>query len=110
MHEVEYERLVADPEGTARALLEYCGLDWDPGCLNFHAAPREVRTASLAQVRRPLYRGAVGRARNYEAYLRTVEGSARRVRRPSRDRARPARSLTVGTPAVPGMVSPLVGA
>jgi len=69
MHEVEYERIVADFEGTARALLDYCGLGWDPRCLNFHAAPREVRTASLAQVRRPLYRGAVGHARKYEAYL-----------------------------------------
>jgi tetratricopeptide (TPR) repeat protein len=69
MHEVEYERLIADPEATARELIEYCGLGWDPACLNFHASPREVRTASLAQVRRPLYRSAVGRAQNYEAYL-----------------------------------------
>jgi hypothetical protein len=69
MHEIEYERVVADPERTARALLDYCGLPWNPACLNFHAASREVRTASLTQVRRPLYRGAVGRARNYEAYL-----------------------------------------
>jgi hypothetical protein len=69
LHEIEYERLVADPEPTARALLAYCGLAWDARCLNFHAAAREVRTASLAQVRRPLYRSAVGRARNYEAYL-----------------------------------------
>ncbi len=69
MHEIEYERLVADPERTARELLEYCGLDWDARCLNFHGAAREVRTASLVQVRRPLYRSAVGRARNYDAYL-----------------------------------------
>jgi tetratricopeptide (TPR) repeat protein len=69
IHEVEYERLIDDFEGVARALLDYCGLAWDPSCLDFHAARREVRTASLAQVRRPLYRRAVGRARNYEAYL-----------------------------------------
>jgi len=69
MHEVEYEHLIADFEGETRALLAFCGLDWDPACLMFQASAREVRTASLAQVRRPLYRGAVGRARNYEMFL-----------------------------------------
>jgi tetratricopeptide (TPR) repeat protein len=69
MYEIEYERLIGDFEGETRALLAFCGLDWEPGCLMFQINAREVRTASLAQVRRPLYRGAVGRARNYEAYL-----------------------------------------
>ncbi len=69
LHEVRYERLVADFEGETRALLGFCGLDFHPRCLAFHETQRRIATASLAQVRLPLYFSAVGRARNYDAYL-----------------------------------------
>ncbi|HEX4095484.1 MAG TPA: sulfotransferase, partial [Caulobacteraceae bacterium] len=67
--ELEYEALIADPEGQARRLLKHCGLDWDPGCLEFHRTDRQVRTSSAAQVRRPLYSAAVGASRVYERHL-----------------------------------------
>ncbi|HEX4096408.1 MAG TPA: tetratricopeptide repeat protein, partial [Caulobacteraceae bacterium] len=67
--ELEYEALIADPEGQALRLLEHCGLDWDPGCLEFHRTDRQVRTSSAAQVRRPLYSAAVGASRVYERHL-----------------------------------------
>ena len=69
VHEVQYERLVADPEGTVRPLLAFCGLDWEEGCLRFHENERPVRTASLVQVRRPIYGSAVARWRRYETHL-----------------------------------------
>ena len=59
--EVRYEDVVADLEGQARRLLDHCGLDWDARCLAFHENKRPVRTASAAQVRRPLYASSVGR-------------------------------------------------
>jgi hypothetical protein len=67
--EVEYEALVGDLEGQARRILAHCGLDWDPVCLAFHETERDVRTASAAQVRRPIYRDSVGRWRRYGAWL-----------------------------------------
>jgi tetratricopeptide (TPR) repeat protein len=54
IHLHRYEELLADPEARIRALLEACGLPFDPRCLAFHAATRSVRTASAAQVREPL--------------------------------------------------------
>jgi tetratricopeptide (TPR) repeat protein len=69
MLEIRYEDLVADLEGQTRRILAHCGVEWDPRCLDFHRAGRSVRTASFAQVRRPLYRSSVGRWRNYQAYL-----------------------------------------
>jgi len=69
MLEVRYEGVVADLEGQARRIVEYCGLDWDPTCLEFHRNSRTVRTASMAQVRRPLYKSSVGRWRAYERFL-----------------------------------------
>ncbi len=69
MLEVQYEELVADPEGQGRRMLAHCGLAWDARCLDFHRNQRPVRTASLAQVRQPLYKSSVGRWRRYEAFL-----------------------------------------
>jgi len=65
MLEVRYEDVVNDLEGQARRLINHCGLSFDARCLAFHRAPRVVRTASAAQVRRPLYRGSVGRWRAF---------------------------------------------
>lgn len=72
-HDVEYERLVQDPARTARRLLDAVGLDWEPACLEFHRTQRAVKTASAAQVRRPLYATAVDQWRNYATQLAPYE-------------------------------------
>ena len=69
MLEVAYEDVVDDLEGQARRILAHCGLDWDPRCLDFHQTERWVHTASATQVRRPIYRTAIGRWRGHEAAL-----------------------------------------
>lgn len=67
--EVDYENLVADPESTARRLVEHAGLAWEPGCLEFHANPQPSLTASAAQVRQPIYTSSVAAWRHYEKQL-----------------------------------------
>ncbi|MDR3636558.1 MAG: tetratricopeptide repeat protein [Isosphaeraceae bacterium] len=67
--EVAYEAVVADLERVARALVDWCGLEWDPACLEFHKTRRAVQNASVAQVRRPLYGSSVARWKNYERLL-----------------------------------------
>jgi tetratricopeptide (TPR) repeat protein len=67
--EVDYEETVTDLEGVARRLVAWCGLDWEPRCLAFHETKRPVRTASVIQVRQPIYTRSVGRWKNYEAAL-----------------------------------------
>jgi tetratricopeptide (TPR) repeat protein len=69
MLEVRYEELVGDLEGQARRIIAHCGLEWDARCLSFHTTERPVRTASVSQVRQPIYRHAMGRARVYGAFL-----------------------------------------
>ena len=69
VHEVAYERLITDFDTEAPRLLNACGLDWDPACGRFHEVSRPVRTASVTQVRQPLYHKAVGRWRAYEEPL-----------------------------------------
>ena len=69
MIEVVYEEFVADFEGQARRLVEQVGLPWHPACRDFHTLSRPIRTASLAQVRQPVYSRSVGRWKHYEAAL-----------------------------------------
>jgi tetratricopeptide (TPR) repeat protein len=67
--EIDYEKVVADLEGEARRLLQFCGLPWDAACLRFHENVRIVRTASMNQVRRPLYTSSVGRWQRFRTEL-----------------------------------------
>ncbi|MCZ6641358.1 MAG: sulfotransferase [Gammaproteobacteria bacterium] len=69
VHQVHYESLVVEQESTTRALLESCGLPWNPACLEFHKSERPVVTHSASQVRQPIFRGAIGAWRPYEASL-----------------------------------------
>ncbi|HKV66159.1 MAG TPA: sulfotransferase [Rhodanobacteraceae bacterium] len=56
VREQSYEALTEEPEREMRALLEFCGLPWDAGCLRFHESRRSVRTLSSAQVHLPMYK------------------------------------------------------
>jgi tetratricopeptide (TPR) repeat protein len=67
--EVQYEELVGNIEVESRRLLKYCNLKWDKRCLDFYKNERTVRTASVTQVRQPVYSSSVERWRNYEKYL-----------------------------------------
>lgn len=69
MLEMRYEDLVADLEGQTRRMLDHCGLEWDPRCLDFDRTERSVRTASAVQVRKPIYQSSVKRWRAYERWL-----------------------------------------
>jgi tetratricopeptide (TPR) repeat protein len=67
--DVDYEETVADLEGVARRLVAFCGLAWEPACLEFYQARRPVRTASAIQVRQPVFKTSVGRWKHYERAL-----------------------------------------
>jgi tetratricopeptide (TPR) repeat protein len=70
--DVDYEDYTRDLEGTARRLVEFIGLEWDPRCLDYYKLDRAVRTASVWQVRQPIYTSSVGRWRNYMPHLQPL--------------------------------------
>ena len=72
VHRVIYERMVEDTETEVRALLDHCGLPFEPACLEFYRTDRAVRTASSEQVRQPIYRDATEEWRAYEAHLQPL--------------------------------------
>jgi len=67
--EVPYEALIADQERWSRRMVDFVGLPWDPGCLNFHQTDRVVITLSKWQVRQKITNTSAGRWRNYEKHV-----------------------------------------
>jgi len=70
IYDILYEELIADQETQTRRLLAYCDLEWDDACMSFHKAKRQVKTASNAQVREPIYSSSVQR---WECYKKDLQ-------------------------------------
>ena len=69
IYDISYEDLTKNQEEETKKLLEYCELEWDERCLNFHTNKRAVKTTSSMQVRQKMYQGSSEAWRKYEAYL-----------------------------------------
>jgi hypothetical protein len=69
IYDLDYDALVADPQRQVADLLAYCGLGWEDACLRPHQTEATVKTASVWQVREPLYRKSSGRWQHYERFL-----------------------------------------
>jgi len=69
VHRLLNERLIDDPEGETRRLLDFVGVPFDPACLEFHKTKRAIQTPSAEQVRRPINRDGVDYWRHYERWL-----------------------------------------
>ena len=72
IYDLDYEALTENQEEETRKLLEYCGLDWEDQCLQFHKTKRAVRTRSSAQVRQAMYKGSSAAWRKYETHLQPM--------------------------------------
>lgn len=67
--DLHYEALTENQEAESRRLIEFAGLEWEDACLEFHKAKSVVKTTSLQQVRRAIYKGSSETWRNYEKHL-----------------------------------------
>jgi tetratricopeptide (TPR) repeat protein len=76
--DLEYENLIHSPRQVISDMLEFCELDWDENCMNFHTHERIVSTASFDQVRQPLHNKSVSRWKNYETYLSEIKKGLQR--------------------------------
>jgi tetratricopeptide (TPR) repeat protein len=72
VHDIDYEKLVSDPENQIPGLLEACGLPFDEACLSFYKTERPVRTVSVVQVRQPMYKDSVQAWKRYEKQLQPL--------------------------------------
>jgi hypothetical protein len=73
IYDLQYEQLVAEPESQVRTLVEWLDLPWEPQCLEFHQNKSAVNTASVSQVRQPIYRGSVEKWRKFANQLEPLQ-------------------------------------
>ena len=71
--ELSYEELIKNQEETTKKLINFCDLDWDENCLSPHKNEKIVSTASLAQVRLPVYKSSVKKWENYSEDLKKLK-------------------------------------
>ena len=70
IYEINYEKLVSNKEDEIKKLIKFCGLVWDPICLNHHKNKKTpIKTVSISQARKPVYKSSVNSNENYENYL-----------------------------------------
>ena len=75
IYEIEYEKLVSNKEDEIKKLIKFCGLKWDPMCLNHHKNNKTpIKTVSISQARKPVYNSSVNSNENYENYLKEMFG------------------------------------
>ena len=70
---VHHEDVVDDVDAQVRRILEFCGLPFEPACIDFHHTKRAVRTASSEQVRQPIYKQGVAQWRHFEPWLEPLK-------------------------------------
>ena len=90
---VQHEDVVEDLEGNVRRLLDFCGLDFEPACLEFYKTERSVRTASSEQVRRPIFKEGLDQWRNFEPWLGPLKIGVRRPRGKRRHEREPTNGI-----------------
>ncbi len=73
IYNISYENLINDKDKEVKNLLKFCGLEWDANCLNPHKNKKVVATASLAQVRTPVYKSSINKWKNLEDELRELK-------------------------------------
>lgn len=76
--EVHYEKVLADPETEARRMLDYLGVEWEPQVLDFNTLDRPIKTASVWQVRQPIYHSSKAKWRRYEQHLKPLIAATNR--------------------------------
>jgi hypothetical protein len=72
---IQHEDVVDDLEGNVRRILDFCGLEFEPACLEYYKTERSVRTASSEQVRRPIYKEGLEQWRRFEPWLDTLRSA-----------------------------------
>lgn len=73
IYNLNYENLVSDKENQIKNLLKYCNLEWDINCLLPHQNKKRVATASIEQVRKPIYKTSIKKSENYSKHLTTLK-------------------------------------
>ena len=69
IYNLNYEMLVQDQKNQTKKLLSFCNLDWEDDCLNFYKSTLPIKSASLYQTRKPIYKSSINQNLKYSDYI-----------------------------------------
>ncbi len=72
IYDVNYEKMIQEPDTQIRELLKYCDLDYEDKCLKFYETKRPIKTVSSNQARQPLYDSSISSYKNYEVFMKEI--------------------------------------
>jgi len=73
IYNLSYEDLINNQDAQIKLLIKFCGLDWDPNCLEFHKNTKIIKTVSFEQARKPIYKSSINSSSKYLKYLNKLE-------------------------------------
>ena len=72
IYDVNYEKLVLNPDTEIKKLIKFCDLDWEDNCLKFYENKRPIKTVSISQARKPLFKSSISSHKNYKSFLKEL--------------------------------------
>ena len=70
IYDLNYEKLINNPKLEIKELIKFCELDWQENCLQFYKNKKSIKTLSVAEARKPIYKTSLSGSSNFEPFLR----------------------------------------
>ena len=70
IYDLYYEKLIKNTEIEIKNMIKFCDLEWQEKCLDFHKTKRSIKTLSVAEARKPIYKSSLSGSSNFESYLK----------------------------------------
>ena len=70
IYDLNYEKLINNPQSEIKNLIKFCDLEWEDNCLEFYNTKRSIKTLSVSEARKPIYKSSLSSSANFEKYLK----------------------------------------
>ena len=70
IYHLEYEKLIGNPDGEIKNLIKFCDLEWEDNCIDFYKTKRSIKTLSVSEARKPIYKSSLSSSSNFNPYLK----------------------------------------
>ena len=79
IYDLKYEDLINNSDNVIKDLIKFCELDWEENCLNFYNTKRSIKTLSVAEARKPIYKSSIAGSSNFDPFLKHSFGKLKNL-------------------------------
>ena len=70
IYHLEYEKVINNPNNEIKNLIKFCELEWEDSCLDFYNTKRSIKTLSVSEARKPIYKSSLSGSSNFQSYFK----------------------------------------